>query len=108
MPNGVSDWFGHAGTLGYMAPEILLRQKYNQAADIFSLGALLFYLLTKRHLFIEPDPEKMKHINAQCDWQLPKDFHFSKNSKDIFKKTLTKDVNKRSSATNLLKHAWFK
>ena len=50
----------------------------------------------------------MKHINAQCDWQIPEDFNFSKNSKDVFKKTLTKDVNKRSSATNLLKHAWFK
>ena len=35
------------GTVAYMAPEILKGKEYTESADIFSLGVILFALVTK-------------------------------------------------------------
>lgn len=44
------------GTKPYAAPEIMARKEYNPAkADIWSVGAVLFYMLTKRKLFSDSD-----------------------------------------------------
>lgn len=37
---------GGFGTLSYVAPEILVRDPYNKEVDIWSLGIILFYMLT--------------------------------------------------------------
>ena len=43
------------GTEQYMAPEVLLRQKYDKRVDIYSLGCVIyFYLNQKRHAFFPP------------------------------------------------------
>jgi serine/threonine protein kinase len=39
------------GTPGYVAPEILRREPYNQKCDIFSLASVFFNLLTGCYLF---------------------------------------------------------
>jgi|LauGreDrversion4_2_1035121.scaffolds.fasta_scaffold50290_2 serine/threonine protein kinase len=39
------------GTPGYVAPEILRSEGYNANCDIFSLGSLMFNLLTGFYLF---------------------------------------------------------
>jgi len=36
----------YCGTPLNMAPEIMLRQPYSQNVDIWSIGVLLYYLLT--------------------------------------------------------------
>lgn len=41
------------GTLGYASPEVLLGQAASVAADIFSLGAILYELLTDRRAFLD-------------------------------------------------------
>ncbi len=42
---------GLAGTLPYMAPELLRGEAATPATDIFAAGVLLYYLLTGRHPF---------------------------------------------------------
>jgi hypothetical protein len=37
------------GTPGYMAPEVLMGSEATPPSDIYSLGVLLFYLVTRRH-----------------------------------------------------------
>lgn len=39
------------GTPGYVAPEMFIEEKYSYKADIFSLGAVFFNLITGRYLF---------------------------------------------------------
>lgn len=53
---------------GYMAPEIILGYPYRKEADIFSLGVVLFNLLSRKNLFFASDVEM------------------------VFKDTLTKDI----------------
>ena len=46
-----------SGTIAYMAPELLDGHPYTPAADVFSLGATLYFALQGRHLF-EPRPQE--------------------------------------------------
>jgi len=39
----VADGFG---TLSFVAPEVLIRQPYNKQIDIWSLGVMLYYILS--------------------------------------------------------------
>lgn len=44
------------GTPSYMPPEIVRREKPDGRADIYSLGVLWYYCLTKKNPFKSPDP----------------------------------------------------
>lgn len=46
------------GTPGYIAPELLLGQKVGLPTDIYSLGALMFNLLTSDLPFWDDDRQK--------------------------------------------------
>ena len=41
----------HAGTLGYMCPEMLRHERYGKPADVFSLGTVMYRLLYSQALF---------------------------------------------------------
>ena len=43
--------YGKSGTLFYQAPEVLEEEKYGQAADIWSLGIVLFEFLLGQRIF---------------------------------------------------------
>jgi serine/threonine protein kinase len=45
----------HGGTLGFMAPEQVLRQELTTSSDVFSLGVLMYWLLTNELPFGEGD-----------------------------------------------------
>lgn len=47
------------GTYGYMAPEVYNNQPYGAAADIYSLGLVLYWLLNEHRLPFLPMPPKV-------------------------------------------------
>ena len=62
-----------AGTPYFMAPEVLLKVKYNYKADIWSLGVLLYFMLFREY------PFKMR-FNAVEEIMLATKPHFNIHS----------------------------
>lgn len=46
----------------FQAPEIHLSNRYDGRADLFSVGVIIFELLTKRHPFYAPTRERLARI----------------------------------------------
>ena len=55
------------GTPTYIAPEVLRGDPYSFKADIFSLGSIMYNLLTGRYLFDEEDHNLLLKQNLKCD-----------------------------------------
>jgi len=97
------------GTAYYMSPE-LLRGKYDQSCDVWSIGAVAYILLCGYPPFNgETDPDIFKAIErgdfslsgkAWCDK--------SPEAKDFLECLLRKDPRKRFSAEEALSHPWLK
>ena len=47
------------GTINYMAPEVYLGRKYGHAADIYSLGLVLYWLLNNRRMPFFPQEDSL-------------------------------------------------
>ncbi len=105
----VNDGFG---TLSFVAPEVLIRQPYNKQIDIWSMGIILYYMLTSCLPFDDDNDSeeviaKMIVFN-ECEFpdKLFKDR--SKEVKDIIGQCLIKNPEKRITVDNYLIHPWIK
>ena len=97
------------GSSYYIAPEVL-KQEYNEKADIWSIGVILFMLLTKKAPFSGSTDniilEKIKESDYnKNDEKLMK---YSEEVRDLLSKLLQKKSSKRYSAKEALNHPWFK
>lgn len=55
------------GTAGYIPPEALEGHGYSLKSDIFSLGSVLFSILTQRNLFNGNDYKQIMRANKACE-----------------------------------------
>ncbi len=46
-----------------MAPEILKQQEYSELADVFSLGACVYFMLTGKFLLFSQSKSEIKYLN---------------------------------------------
>jgi len=54
------------GTYNYMAPEVFRGEEYDQTADMYSLGVVLYYLLNGCRIpFLPPPPAKVTHNSEE-------------------------------------------
>ena len=97
------------GSSFYIAPEVL-KKNYNQKCDIWSCGVILYILLSGRPPFIgEDDNEIMANVlTGKYDLNSKPFNRISKSAKDLIKKLLRMDKDKRISAQDALNHSWFK
>lgn len=81
------------GTPEYLAPEILNRQGHGRAVDWWSLGALLYEMLTGLPPFYCQDREKLFHKIRHSE--LPYPSTVKPEAKELLMGLLTKDPNRR-------------
>ena len=84
---------GRVGTKRYMAPEILDRKDYSNKADIWSLGCVLFELLTLNHPTYEQDRQ------IWFEW-IPDGY--SRNIREICQQCLSENAMLRPSPKELI------
>ncbi|TSL89878.1 Ribosomal protein S6 kinase alpha-3 [Bagarius yarrelli] len=98
-------------TANFVAPEVLMRQGYDAACDIWSLGVLLYTMLAGYTPFANgpnDTPEEIllrigsgKFLLSGGNWDTVSD-----SSKDLLSHMLHVDPHQRYSAEQVLKHSW--
>ncbi|XP_057971184.1 serine/threonine-protein kinase AtPK2/AtPK19-like [Malania oleifera] len=99
------------GTVEYMSPEIVLGKGHNKAADWWSVGILLFEMLTGKPPFIGGNREKMQQKIIKDKIKLPS--FLSSEAHSLLKGLLQKDASKRlgsgpAGGEEIKRHKWFK
>ncbi|XP_069485769.1 protein kinase C theta type [Ambystoma mexicanum] len=94
------------GTPDYIAPEILLGQKYNTSVDWWSFGVLLYEMLIGQSPFHGHDEETLFQSIRMDDPFYPR--WLSKEARDILVRLFVREPDKRLGAKgNIRQHAFF-
>ena len=96
------------GTLVYCSPEVL-KNNYDQKCDIWACGVIMYLLLCGRHPFTGRSEEEITKNILFGNFNFNNN-HFqnvSENAKDLIRKCLIRDKNKRISIKEVLKHEFF-
>lgn len=91
-----------------MAPEVLNGQSYNGEADIWSLGTILFELLTGYSPFTGTSKEDLKGNLKKGGFAIPKRLKLSLNCVHFLNSCLQYDPEKRISFDELMQHSFLK
>lgn len=95
------------GSLQYVAPEVLGRA-YTEKVDLWSIGVLLYVLLTGQPLHHGSDwaiPTKIQ--SGKLDF-VPRFFKLSKDARSLIQSLLTHNPEERPSASDALEHPWLR
>ncbi|XP_041922937.1 ribosomal protein S6 kinase beta-1 isoform X2 [Alosa sapidissima] len=84
------------GTIEYMAPEILMRSGHNRAVDWWSLGALMYDMLTGAPPFTGENRKKTIDKILKCKLNLPP--YLTQEARDLLKKLLKRSASSRLGA----------
>eukprot|EP00727_Mastigamoeba_balamuthi_P013524 m51a1_g8795 putative myosin light chain (428) ;mRNA; f:239348-242860 len=96
------------GSPAYIAPEILFGNKYDCSCDIWSLGVILYALLSGTLPFVEQNEQALftSILQAAFDFYDPAWNDISPEAKDLITNMLQKDPTKRPTAEQCLAHPW--
>lgn len=84
------------GTIEYMAPEILMRSGHNRAVDWWSLGALMYDMLTGAPPFTGENRKKTIDKILKCKLNLPP--YLTQEARELLKKLLKRNAAQRLGA----------
>ena len=96
------------GTPSYFAPEVLQGNGYTLAVDYWSLGVILYILLSGSAPFYEESQELLYEKILQGTFEFPPEdwCEVSAEAMDFIRNLLEVDPSKRLSASNILAHPW--
>jgi len=98
------------GTIAFASPEILLKHPYNYKVDVWSLGIIVYYLLSGDIPFAQ-DSKKLGDLTLNIcskDIQFSKKFkNISKEAISLIKSCLKKNQDNRISIEEIVNHKWF-
>lgn len=98
------------GTPAYVAPEVLKGGPYNEKVDMWSVGAIIYFVLGGYPAFVDDKPRNLfkKILHADYEFHEEDWDHVSDEAKSLIRSLLTVDPTKRLSASAALKHPWFR
>eukprot|EP00088_Acartia_fossae_P025880 TRINITY_DN26656_c0_g1_i1.p1 TRINITY_DN26656_c0_g1~~TRINITY_DN26656_c0_g1_i1.p1 ORF type:complete len:398 (-),score=74.28 TRINITY_DN26656_c0_g1_i1:74-1222(-) len=104
---------GFSGTIGFMAPEVLKCSEAVAATDFFSLGAVVFMLVTGgcEPFWEKDDATGIKNTMKADPWRHFKDkrrLNVSENAINFVSELLQKRHERRLSGTAALAHPWLR
>ncbi|GMF38101.1 unnamed protein product [Phytophthora fragariaefolia] len=94
---------GVTGTSGYIAPELLQQQSYGKPVDMWSVGIIIFEMLTGYQPFYPPHA----CIDENADFSDRVWKTISADAKELVQRLLERDPTKRLTAAEALAHSWF-
>mmetsp|Transcript_19055 Transcript_19055/g.43381 ORF Transcript_19055/g.43381 Transcript_19055/m.43381 type:complete len:333 (-) Transcript_19055:289-1287(-) len=97
------------GTLSYMAPELIRRQLYDERADIWSIGVILYILLGGYSPFNDQIPDKelaREIVSGKVIFHKEYWRGVSNEAIDLIRSLLTVDMDSRPNAKWALLHPW--
>jgi calcium/calmodulin-dependent protein kinase I len=108
IPKSQEQLFTACGTPSYVAPEIIESKGYDYKVDCWSLGVILYVMLCGFPPFYDEDNNTLFNLikNAQFEFHSPYWDNVSENAKDLIKKLLVVQPDKRLSTEDILKHPW--
>lgn len=92
------------GSPVYVSPEMILHEQYSEKTDIWSIGVLLFFMLTGHYPFYSKSMTKLMYLIVNSTLE----FHdaISSSAQNLIRQMLAKDQNMRISIDNILSHQW--
>lgn len=103
-----NDTKGQAGSLLYMAPEIIHRTTYGKAVDLWSIGVITFVLLGGYPPFQDNDMKRMVMQICAGNYEFHNQFwsNISAEAKDFISKLLIVDPRRRMTTAEAINHSW--
>lgn len=108
MEKQQNEWFGFAGTPGYLAPEVIKRVPYGKPVDLWACGVILYILLAGYPPFWDDDTKVLyEQIKlGEYDYPSPDWDDVSNEAKDLINHLLVQDPTKRLTVDQALNHPW--
>mmetsp|Transcript_16369 Transcript_16369/g.27024 ORF Transcript_16369/g.27024 Transcript_16369/m.27024 type:complete len:714 (-) Transcript_16369:135-2276(-) len=97
-----------AGSVAYMAPEMIDSDTFTKSVDVWGIGVITFVLLSGSLPFYDKDEIKLmdKIVEAPVEFKQSRWKGVSEKAKDFVTKMLAKDPKKRLNISEAMAHPW--
>lgn len=112
---GSAEWFGDGrpmsglvGTPYYVAPEVVAWREYGEKVDVWSAGVVLYMMLSGAVPFYGATAPEIFEAVLRGNLRFPPRAFagVSPEAKDLMRRMLCKDVSRRFSTEQVLRHPW--
>lgn len=98
------------GTPFFVSPEILMRKPYDQQSDMWSVGCIVFLLLSGNLPFMGRSQKELfrKIVSGKFDFDDEDWQDVSEDAKDLVRRLLVLNPDDRITASEAIRHKWLK